>query len=302
MVRAVLLGGYGSPDVLQLGEAEVGAPTAGQIRVAVRYAGVGPTDLAIRAGFLDAAFHTPPGTVLGFEAAGVVEQTGPGVTGVAVGDEVAVFLPHLGGYAELVLAQYWVRKPATVAWADAAALPASGEAAVRVLDQLAVARGETVLLLGAAGSVGRIATQVAVSRGATVVAAVRAADFAAVEELGAVPVDYAQPLVEAVGKVTDRVDAVFDASGKSDLPAAIELAGGTKRVITLADHRARQLGVALSEVDPAGVAAALSLVMERLAEGRLALQPQTVAPLGDAARVHARLESGELRGKALLQV
>ncbi|GAA2532369.1 hypothetical protein Ahu01nite_097060 [Winogradskya humida] len=107
----------------------------------VRYAGVGPTDLAIRAGHLDAVFPAPSGTVLGFEAAGVVDAVGAGVTGVGAGDEVAVFLPRLGGYAELVLADHWARKPESVAWTDAAAVPASGEAAVRVLGQLGVTSG-----------------------------------------------------------------------------------------------------------------------------------------------------------------
>ncbi len=298
MTRAILLDRYGSPEVLRLGEAEVGAPGPGQIRVAVRYAGVGPTDLAIRAGHLSAVFPAGPGSVLGFEAAGVVEQVGPEVLDVAEGDEVAVFLPRLGGYAGLVVADFWVAKPASVAWTDAAALPASGEAAVRVLDQLAVTPGETLLLLGGAGSVGVIATQLAVSRGATVVAAVRPADFPLVERLGATPVDYAVPLADAVG----AVDAVFDAAGKSDLRAAVALAGGAQRVITLSDPRGPQLGVALSGVLPEGVNAALNLVMTRLAAGELTLQPQTVAPLADAARVHAELETGQLRSKALLEI
>ncbi|WP_433378893.1 NADP-dependent oxidoreductase [Actinoplanes sp. CA-142083] len=295
MTRAVMLDGFGGPEVLRLGEIEVAAPGAGQIRVSVRYAGVGPTDLAIRAGHLQGVFPAGAGSVLGFEAAGVVESVGEGVRDVGAGDEVAVFLPRLGGYAGLVAADYWVRKPAGVSWADAAALPASGEAAARVLDQLNLGAGETLLLLGAAGSVGRIATQLAVARGATVVAAVRPADFAVVEQLGGVPVDYAKPYGE-------RVDAVFDASGRTDLGAAITAAGGPERVITLSDPRGPQLGVELSNVVPEGVPGALRQVMDRLAAGDLALQPQTIAPLAGVAELHARLESGDLRGKALLEL
>ena len=294
MTRAVVLDGYGPPEMLRVGEVDVPAPGAGQIRIAVRFAGVGPTDLAVRAGHLQAVFPAGAGAVLGFEAAGVVESVGAGVTDVAAGDEVAVLLPRLGGYAELAVADYWVRKPARVAWADAAALPASGEAAVRVLDQLAVRAGETMLLLGGAGSVGLIATQLAVARGVTVVSAVRPDDFALVGPLGATPVDYAAPL-------TRRADAVFDASGRSDLAAAVALAGGPQRVITLSDPRGPQLGVALSNIVPAGVVPALNLVMSRLAAGELTLRPRVVAPLDEAAAVHARLESGALRDKVLLQ-
>jgi NADPH:quinone reductase-like Zn-dependent oxidoreductase len=291
MTLAVVLDDFGGPDVLRLGEVEVPAAGPGQIRVRLRYAGVGPTDLAIRAGHLKGVFPAGPGAVLGFEGAGVVESVGDGVLNVAPGDEVAVFLPRLGGYADLVVADYWVRKPANVSWTDAAALPASGEAAVRVLDQLAVKAGETLLLLGAAGSVGRIATQLAVAAGVEVIAAVRPADFATARELGAEPVDYAQP-------VERKVDAVFDASGKSDLNAAVTAAGGPQRVITLSDPRGPQLGVRLSNVVPEGVDDAL----RKAITAGLKLQPQTIAPLGDAAVVHARLESGELRGKALLEL
>jgi NADPH:quinone reductase-like Zn-dependent oxidoreductase len=85
--------------VLVPAEVEIGDPGAGQIRVNVEFAGVGPTDLAIRSGHLKGAFGARPGSVLGFEAAGVVDAVGPSVAGVRPGDRVAVFLPELGGYA-----------------------------------------------------------------------------------------------------------------------------------------------------------------------------------------------------------
>ena len=298
MTRAVTITGYGLPSVLQVADVSIGLPGTGQIRVAVRFAGVGPTDLAIRAGHLAAVYPVQPGGVIGFEAAGVVEAVGSGVEDVAVGNEVAVFLPRtLGGYAELVNADYWVRKPAAVSWTAAAALPASGEAAVRVLDQLAVVGGETLLVIGGNGSVGAIATQLALARGAKVISAVRPSDFAAAAELGAAPIDYQRPLADAV---LEKVDAVLDASGRSDLRAAVELAGGTARVITLSDPRAGQFGVTLSGPVPAGIPAALQTAMDAVASGTLSLREPTVIPFDQAADVHARLEDGTLRGKVVL--
>jgi NADPH:quinone reductase-like Zn-dependent oxidoreductase len=303
MARAMIATGYGPPTVLQPGEVEVGDPGPAQIRVAVRFAGVGPTDLAIRAGYLREVYPLRPGAVLGFEAAGTVEAVGADVTGTSPGDEVAVFLnPTLGGYAELVLADFWVGKPASVDWEAAAALPASAEAAIRVLNQLGVRSGETLLLLGGAGSVGTIATQIAVARGVKVISAVRPGDFAAAETLGATPIDFHRPLADAVPAVAGRVDAVMDASGRSDLEAAIALAGGATRVITLADPRGPGLGVALSEPVPERVPDALAEAMGLLASGGLHLRDRTVVPLSQAADVHARLESGELRGKVVLSV
>jgi NADPH:quinone reductase-like Zn-dependent oxidoreductase len=301
MARAVIVTGYGPPMVLRPGDIEVGDPGPAQIRVAVQFAGVGPTDLAIRAGYLREVYPLEPGAVLGFEAAGTVEAVGADVADVSLGDEVAVFLnPILGGYAELVRADFWVRKPASVDWKAAAALPASAEAAIRVLNQLDVRAGETLLLLGGAGSVGTIATQIAAAQGVKVISAVRPGDFAAAETMGATPIDFHRPLAEAVPAVAGRVDAVMDASGRSDLEAAIALAGGTNRVITLSDPRAPGLGVALSGPVPARIPDALAEAMGLLASGDLKLRDRTVVPLSQAADVHARLENGQLRGKVLL--
>src|SRR5690349_3265409 len=209
-------------------------PSETQIRIEVRASGVGPTDLKIRRGDLEAVFPLPEPAVLGFETAGVVDAVGGEVSGVAVGDEVAALLPSLGGYGEYALAAAWTRKPAHVTWNDAAALPASVEAAIGVLRQLQVAHGETLLILGAAGSVGIIATQLAIGQGLKVIGAVAARDDALIRELGAAPVRYGDNLLANVREVSDRVDATFDAAGRGGLEDAIKLAGGSERVITLA--------------------------------------------------------------------
>ena len=302
MSRAVILTDFGAPSVLQPGTVELGAPAANQIRVAVRFAGVGPTDLAIRSGHLRGVFPAFPGSVLGFEAAGVVDAVGSEVTDVKPGDDVAVFLPGLGGYAEHVLADFWGHKPSGVAWETAAAAPAAGEAAVRVLNQLEVRAGEKLLVLGGAGSVGTVAVQLAVARGVTVIAAVRRADFEAVRSMGAIPVEYGADLAEQVRSVAGQVDAVLDAAPTSDLKVAAELAGGPQRVITLTNPTAEQIGARLSGPIPAGIPAALAEVMNALSDGRLVLRPHTVVPLTDAAEVHAGMEAGTRRTKTVLAI
>src|ERR1700750_597286 len=168
--------GYGPPDVLECENVPMPEPSATEIRIKVRVSGVGPTDLKIRRGEVQAVFPLPEPAVLGFETAGTVDAVGSEVSDVAVGDEVAALLPSLGGYGEYALAAAWTRKPPQVSWDDAAALPASVEAAVGVLRQLAVAKGETLLVLGAGGSVGIIATQLAMRQGLTVIGAVAARD------------------------------------------------------------------------------------------------------------------------------
>ena len=99
MPNAVVMTGYGPPEVLTWAAVPLPEPGRGQIRIKVRAAGVSPTDLALRAGYLK-AFPLPPGAVLGFEAAGTVDAAGPGVTGASAGDAVTALLLGLGGYAE----------------------------------------------------------------------------------------------------------------------------------------------------------------------------------------------------------
>src|ERR1700740_1900703 len=131
--RACVITDYGLPDVLKWQDVPMPEPSAKEIRIKVRVSGVGPTDLKIRRGDVQAVFPLPDPAVLGFETAGTVDAVGSEVSDVAVGDEVAALLPSLGGYGEYALAAAWTRKPPHVTWNDAGALPASVEAAGGVL-------------------------------------------------------------------------------------------------------------------------------------------------------------------------
>jgi NADPH:quinone reductase-like Zn-dependent oxidoreductase len=301
MPKAVVLTHYGPPDVLVWSDVPMPEPGAGQVRIRIKAAGVSPTDPKIRRGDLKAVFPLPAGAVLGFEAAGAVDALGPSVTGVQEGDEVASFLAGLGGYGEYAIASSWTAKPPNVSWSDAAALPASAEAAVGILKQLGVSRGETVLLLGAAGSVGIIATQLAVSEGVRVIGAASPRDHDLVRELGGVPVSYGAGLAERVREISPSVDAVLDAAGKGGLPDAITLAGGPARVMTLADEHAADLGVAFSAATPDRAPEAVDQTMPLLASGALRLRRQRQLPMADAAEAHRLLENGEAHEKLVLE-
>jgi NADPH:quinone reductase-like Zn-dependent oxidoreductase len=275
-------------------------PAERQVRIKVRVSGVGPTDLKIRRGDLDGVFPLPEPAVLGFETAGVVDAVGTEVSGVAVGDEVAAWLPSLGGYGEYALAGAWAHKPPQVTWNDAGALPTSAEAAVGVLRQLGAAEGETLLILGAGGSVGVIATQLAIRQGLRVIGAVGPRDEALIRELGATPILYGGELLSNVREVTDRVDATFDAAGKGGLQDAITLTGGTERVITLADERAAELGVRFSAATPDRAPDGVEIGMQLLASGELRLRSQQSLPMSSAAEAHRLLEDGRVHDKLLL--
>ena len=299
MPNAVVMSGYGPPEVLQWAEVPLPDPGEGQIRIKVKAAGISPTDLALRAGYLKDAVPIPPGAVLGFEAAGTVDAVGPGVTGTSAGDDITALLFGLGGYAEYAVASIWVRKPPAVSWTDAAALPSSAEAAVGVLRQLDVKSGERLLLFGGGGSVGIIAPQLAVARGVRVISAVGARDETLARELGATPVRYG-PGVAGRVRALGPVDAVFDAAGQGVVGDAVALAGGPKRVITLSDPAAADFGVTLSEPTPGRAPGALDQTMPLLADGRLRLRAHTTMPMQQAAEAHRRLESGTVHERIIL--
>jgi NADPH:quinone reductase-like Zn-dependent oxidoreductase len=197
------------------------------------------------------------------------------------------------------VASIWARKPDSVSWADAAALPSSAEAAVGVLRQLNVKSGETLLLFGGGGSVGIIATQLAVAQGVTVISAVGEHDEALARELGATPVRYGAGLPGRV-RALGAIDAVFDAAGKGVLADAIALAGGPERVITLSDPAAADFGVKLSEPTPDRAPGALDETIALLADGRLRLRAHKTMPMQQAAEAHRQLEGGDIHERIIL--
>jgi NADPH:quinone reductase-like Zn-dependent oxidoreductase len=298
MSNAVVMTGYGPPEVLKWAGVPLTEPGEGQIRIKVKAAGISPTDLALRAGYLK-EIPLPPGAVLGFEAAGTVDAVGPGVAGTFAGDDVTALLFGLGGYAEYAVASIWARKPGSVSWTDAAALPSSAEAAAGVLRQLDVKSGETLLLFGGGGSVGVIATQLAVARGIKVLSAVGEHDETLARELGATPVRYGTGLADRV-RALGAADAVFDAAGQGVLADAVALAGGPERVITLSDPAAADFGVTLSQPTPDRAPGALDETIALLAEGRLRLRAHKTMPMQQAAEAHRQLESGNVHERIIL--
>lgn len=300
-MKAVVIDEFGGPEVLHVADRELPEPGAGQVRIRVRAAGVDRYDAMIRSGAAQQMFPTNLPAVLGMEIAGTVDEVGPGVDGLAIGDDVLGFADG-GGYAEYALATTVAPKPAGLGWAEAAALPVAAETALRVLGLLGVTRGDTVLIHGASGGVGTVAVQIAVSRGAAVIGTASEANHDYLRGLGAVPVVYGDGLVDRVRAVTpDGVDAVFDAAGQGALEDSIELRGATSRIVTIADPAAFGLGIPFSG-EAARDAEDLTEVALQAADGRLRLTVAETYPLEEAPDAQAVVGTGHGRGKIVLLV
>ncbi|MDX3850776.1 NADP-dependent oxidoreductase [Streptomyces sp. AK02-01A] len=313
-MRAIQFTEYGPPGVVHV--AEVAAPHAGpgEIRIAVRASGVSPGEMRIRSGTLrDVVPLTFPYRT-GFDAAGVVDEIGDGVTGVGIGDEVFGMTHSAvrGANADFAVLAAWAPKPAAWSWEEAGGAAGSVETATRVLDRLAVGAGHTVLVQGAAGGVGTVAVQLAVARGATVIGTASEHNHDFLRSLGAEPTTYGTGLAERVRALAPAgVDAVFDCAGGA-LPDLVAIAGEAARVVTIADVTAAAHGVHLSHGVPAddtgaAVGAADALAVHGLAsavtlagEGRLRVPVAAAYPLTEAAAAHELSESRHARGKIVL--
>jgi NADPH:quinone reductase-like Zn-dependent oxidoreductase len=236
---------------------------------------------------------------LGADAAGVVEEVGQGVTGVAVGDEVFGRGQHT--QAESALLDAWAAKPPAIDWAVAAAAGVAGETAERGLRLLEVKAGDTLFVDGGAGGVGSATVQMAMARGARVIASASQANHDYLRELGATPVRYGQGVAERVRAAAGgRVDAVFDVAGKTPVQELISLAPAPSQVLSIANFAAGQAG---ARVTGGGADSrpmeALALVAELLAQNKLVLKVQTF-PFDRAAEAYRISQSGHVRGKLVL--
>jgi NADPH:quinone reductase-like Zn-dependent oxidoreductase len=297
-LKAVRFSRFGGPEVLEIVDLPDPHPGPGQVRIAVRAAGVNPSDWKKREGLMDEEL---PQT-LGYEAAGVVDELGDGVADVAAGDRVFGLSAEGAAQAELAVLSYYAPIPPSLDFAGAAALPSTIETATRALDQLGAGSGRTLLVNGASGSVGSAAVQLAVARGARVIGTASPANHEYLRSLGAEPVAYGVGLTGRVHALApDGVDLALDVAGSGILPELIELTGGPEHVVTIADFMgAREHGVRFSSGDAGRAVHVLAEIGELIEAGRFSLPVAQTFPLAEVAEAHRAGESGHVHGKLVL--
>jgi len=216
-VRAVVLTGTGGPEVLQVRELADPVVAPGQIRIAVRAAGINFADTLARVGLYPDAPKPP--CVLGYEVAGEVETVGEGVTEFAVGDRVFAGT-RFNGQAELVSvdAGQALPLPAGLSFEQGAAFPVNYGTAYAALVLMGGMRsGDRVLIHAAGGGVGISATQLARNAGAEIFGTASPGKHEAIRAQGVThPIDYrGKDFEDEVMRITggEGVDLIMDALG-----------------------------------------------------------------------------------------
>ena len=302
-MKAAQFSRFGGPEVLEIVDLPDPHPGPGQVRITVHAAGINATEWKLRSGVLSFGAGLPQTT--GRDVAGVVDEVGEGVADVAVGDRVFGVSDDGAGAAELALLTFRAIIPPSLGFVDAAALPSALETATRSLDQLDVGAGSTLFVNGATGGIGSTAVQLALARGARVIGAASAANHDYLMSLSAEPVIYGEGMVERVRALAPGgVDVALDVAGSGVLPQLVELAHGSRNVVTLADFEgAKEHDVRFSNGFLDGPAYhALTEVGELIETGRFWLPVDRTFPLGEIAQAHRISEHGHVRGRLVLVV
>jgi NADPH:quinone reductase-like Zn-dependent oxidoreductase len=330
----VVLTGFGDPGKLRLEEvAKLPEPAEGELRIRVRVTSAAFTDVMIRKGLYPDVKEKPP-FVPGYDMVGVVDATGPGVSGFAPGDRVAD-LTTIGAYAEYIFlpADRVTRVPGSVSDEDALAMILSAVTPYQMLHRVARARaGQRILVHGAGGAVGTTMLQLARDAGIAAFGTDIAAKHDLIRRFGGQPIDAAAPdlgaaIAEAVG---EGVDFVFDPLGGESLPRSLRALRPGGMLVAFGFTNAvlgRGGSIPLDFVRlklwnwlPNGHATAfysigamrrrhpdwfrqdLARLFAMLAEGRLDPAVSEVMPLAEIRRAHERVEAGAVAGKLVIRV
>lgn len=300
-MKAIEFNEYGGPDVLHVVDVEAPHAGPGEVRIRVRAAGVNPSDWKRREGQYRAFedVHFPTG--LGVEGAGIVDEIGPNVTDVAVGDMVFGFGENM--MAEQAVLTHWAMKPDNLSFEVAACLPVVTDTATRALDQVGIAKGQTLLVSGAAGGVGTAVVQLARLRGIAVVGTASATKHDYLRKLGAVPTTYGEGLEERVRELMpDGVDAAIDVAGSGIIPELIRIVGDPAHVLSVADFSAEEYGAKFSHGPPVDPARLLAEMAELYSAGSITLHIDQTFPLDRAKQAQEISQSGHVTGKLVVCV
>jgi NADPH2:quinone reductase len=322
MATAIVLRTYGGPEVLASERVEVGRPGAGELRVRQTAIGVNFHDCYVRSGLYRTLVL--PG-IPGIEAAGVIEEIGPGVSGFAAGDRIAYVTGQYGAYASerLMPAAWALRLPAGLGEATAATVLLKGLTTEMLTREVhPIEAGDVVLVHAAAGGVGRLLCRRARQLGATVIGTAGSAAKAAIARASgcAHTILYRQEdFVARVKEITGGrgVDVAYDSVGRDTFYGSLESlalrghlvnfgqASGSVAPFEVSRLAARSTTVSRPILfhyvaERAALEKLATPVFEAVLSGLFPVEPGRAFALADAAAAHRGLEARQAEGPLLL--
>jgi NADPH:quinone reductase-like Zn-dependent oxidoreductase len=305
MPVAVRFDEYGDVDVLKVVDVPRPVPGPGQVVVKVVAAGINPGEASIREGLLDAIWPATFPSGQGSDLAGVVAEVGPDITRFAAGDEVLGFVDTRASHAEFVVAEVGklVARPARVPWDAAGSLYVAGTTAYAAVRAVNLARGDTVVVSGAAGGVGSLAVQLAADAGAKVIGLASEGHHAWLTSHGVIPVVYGDGVAERIKEASGgRVDAFIDTFGGGYVEMAIGLGVAPDRIDTIIDWAAAQkYGTKSDGGATASTPEVLTELAGLIAEGRLEIPIAKTYPLDEVRDAFRDLAQRHTLGKIVLE-
>jgi NADPH:quinone reductase-like Zn-dependent oxidoreductase len=307
-MKAIRIHGYGGPEVLQYEDVVVPTPVAGELLIKVQAASVNPLDWKTRAGYLKGLFpHTLP-FILGWDASGVVEAVGSGVTKFKKGDEVYTRTNRDGTYAEYAILKETeaALKPKSVDHVSAAGIPLAALTAWQALFEKArLAAGQKILIHGASGGVGSFAVQFAKWKGAQVIGTASAKNQALLRELGTdEPIDYGTTRFDDVVR---GVEVVFDTVGGDTQERSWKVLNKGGILVSIVPppppaELAAKYGVRAEMLGSQASSDQLEEIAKLVDSGHVRPVVENVFPLAEARRAHELIATGHTRGKIVLKV
>lgn len=293
-------------DIDQLHIAEANAPSVGpgEVRVAVRYAGLNPVDLAVIGG----AFGQATGTKgNGADFSGVIDEVGEGVTDFSPGDLVFGGRPYRTQTTHLLIrdpAERLDKIPRGLGIDTAGGLYIAGRTAVAGIRALAITEGETVLVTGASGGVGIIAAQLAVNLGARVIGTASEANHDALRNLGIEPISYGEGLDARLRETApEGIAAAFSTQDEAEIKQLLRL--------DIPAGRINSIGAGPQVADTYGVSIAgetaadrgdLAWLAEAIAYGHVHVPVAGVFSLDEVQNAYRFLKGSHPAGKVVLRV
>ncbi|HEX3427003.1 MAG TPA: NADP-dependent oxidoreductase [Acidimicrobiales bacterium] len=303
MPKAVRFDRYGGVEVLQVVDVARPTPGPGQVLARVKAAAINPGEAKIRAGELHSRWPATFPSGQGSDLAGVVEEVGPSVSGVSVGEEVIGFTNNRSAQAELVVVEAGdvVPKPAGLSWEVAGSLFVAGATAYAAVRAVDLHRGETLVVSGAAGGVGSIAVQLGVLAGASVIGLASPSHHAWLRAHGVVPMTYGDGLADRLRQAAPSIDAFIDTYGDEYVELALELGVAPARIDTIVRFDAVERYGVKAEGNAAGArASVLAELAQLIADGKLEVLIAAAYPLAQVQDAYRALETHHLLGKIVL--